>query len=116
MLKRLWKTDAPLTATGLMMLPVLAILAVGLIVDARLTTGAPAWLQAREVRPVDCRLGVSVVLERKIALRCISSLVSSLRRRFEAIRAISPLFVSRNCASLSGPNMARQQQVWANLL
>jgi len=45
MLKRLWKTDAPLTATGLMMLPVLAILAVGLIVDARLTTGAPAWLK-----------------------------------------------------------------------
>jgi hypothetical protein len=37
-------------------------------------------------------LGVSVVLERKIALRCISSLVSSLRRRFQAIRAISPLF------------------------
>src|SRR6516164_2424614 len=48
--------------------------------------------------------GVSVVLERKIALRCISSLVSSLRRQFQAIRAISPLFVSRNCASLSGPN------------
>jgi hypothetical protein len=45
----------------------------------------------------DCS-GVPVVLERKIALRCISSLVSSLRRRFQAIRAISPLFVSRNCA------------------
>lgn len=45
MLKRLWKTDAPLTATGLMMLPVLAILAVGLIVDPRLITGAPAWLK-----------------------------------------------------------------------
>src|SRR5215469_3849447 len=45
MLKRLWKTDAPLTATGLMMLPVLAILAVGVIVDPRLITGAPAWLK-----------------------------------------------------------------------
>src|SRR6516165_932740 len=45
MLKRLWKTDAPLTATGLLMLPVLAILAVGLIVDPRLITGAPAWLK-----------------------------------------------------------------------
>src|SRR6516165_6091459 len=45
MLKRLWKTDAPLTATGLMMLPVLAILAVGLIVDPRLITGAPLWLK-----------------------------------------------------------------------
>src|SRR5215467_14881676 len=48
--------------------------------------------------------GVSVVLERKIALRFISSLVNGLRRRFQAIWAISPLFVSRNCASLSGPN------------
>jgi hypothetical protein len=45
MLNRLWKTDAPLTATGLLMLPVLAILAVGLIVDPRLITGAPAWLK-----------------------------------------------------------------------
>jgi hypothetical protein len=45
MLKRLWKTDAPLTATGLLMLPVLAILALGLIVDPRLITGAPAWLK-----------------------------------------------------------------------
>jgi len=45
MLKRLWKTDAPLTTTGLLMLPALAIAAVGLIVDPRLITGAPAWLK-----------------------------------------------------------------------
>ena len=63
MLKRLWKTDAPLTVTGLMMLPVLAILAVGLIVDPRLITGAPALAQAREVRPVDCRLRVHARLD-----------------------------------------------------
>ena len=45
MLKRLWKTDAPLTVTGLLMLPVLAIAAVGLIADPRIITGAPAWLK-----------------------------------------------------------------------
>jgi hypothetical protein len=45
MLKRLWKTDVPLTVTGLLMLPVLAIAAVGLIVDPRLITGALAWLK-----------------------------------------------------------------------
>jgi len=45
MLKRLWKTDAPLTMTGLLMLPALAIAAVGLIVDPRLIMGSPAWLK-----------------------------------------------------------------------
>lgn len=45
MLKRLWKTDAPLTVTGLLMLPVLATAALGLILDPRLITGAPAWLK-----------------------------------------------------------------------
>jgi hypothetical protein len=45
LLKRLWKTDVPLTMTGVLMLPALAIAAVGLIVDPRLITGAPAWLK-----------------------------------------------------------------------
>ena len=45
MLKRLWKTDAPLTMTGLLMLAALAITAAGLIVDPRLITGSPAWLK-----------------------------------------------------------------------
>ena len=45
MLKRLWRTDAPLTVTGILMLPALAMAAVGLLVDPRLVTGAPAWLK-----------------------------------------------------------------------
>src|SRR5580658_7603989 len=45
MLKRLWKTHAPLTATGLLMLPALAIAAVGLFVDPLLIMGSPAWLK-----------------------------------------------------------------------
>jgi hypothetical protein len=44
-LKRLWKTNAPLTTTGLFMLPALAIAFVGLTVDPRIITGAPAWLK-----------------------------------------------------------------------
>ena len=45
MLKSLWKTNVPLTVTGLLMLPALAIAMVGLIVDPRFITGAPAWLK-----------------------------------------------------------------------
>jgi len=45
MLKRLWRSNAALTFTGLLMLPALAIAAVGLIVDPRIITGAPAWLK-----------------------------------------------------------------------
>jgi hypothetical protein len=42
---RLWRTDAPLTGTGLLMLVLLAGAAVGLAIDPRLITGAPAWLK-----------------------------------------------------------------------
>jgi hypothetical protein len=41
----LWRADARLTATGLLMLVVLAAAVVGLAVDPRLITGAPAWLK-----------------------------------------------------------------------
>lgn len=45
MLKRLWKTNAPLTFTGLLMLPALAIAIAGLVFDPRIITGVPAWLK-----------------------------------------------------------------------
>src|SRR5918993_5792163 len=45
MLKQLWKGSAPLTATGLLMLAALAVALVGLVVDPRVITGAPAWLK-----------------------------------------------------------------------
>jgi hypothetical protein len=45
MLKRLWQGDAPLTATGLLMLAALAGALAGLAVDPRVITGAPAWLK-----------------------------------------------------------------------
>ena len=38
MLKRLWRTDAPLTFTGLLMLPALAIAITGLLIDPRTIT------------------------------------------------------------------------------
>jgi len=44
-LSRLWRTDRPLTAGALLMLAALAAFAVGLAVDPRLITGAPAWLK-----------------------------------------------------------------------
>ena len=43
--KRLWTASAPLTATGLLMLGVLAATLAGLLFDPRVITGAPAWLK-----------------------------------------------------------------------
>src|SRR3954454_17958321 len=45
MLKRLFKTNAPLTTTGLLMLPALGIAILGLALDPRIITGGPAWLK-----------------------------------------------------------------------
>ena len=45
MIRNLWRTSRPLTALGLVMLVVLVPFAVGLFVDPRLITGAPAWLK-----------------------------------------------------------------------
>jgi hypothetical protein len=45
MLKRLWQGSIPLTATGLLMLAAFAGTLVGLAVDPRIITGAPAWLK-----------------------------------------------------------------------
>lgn len=42
---RLWKSDRTLTASALLMLVALAVFAVGLFVDSRVITGAPAWLK-----------------------------------------------------------------------
>jgi hypothetical protein len=45
MLKQLWRANAPLTFTGLLMLPALAIAIAGLLIDPRIITDAPAWLK-----------------------------------------------------------------------
>ena len=42
---KLWRASAPLTATGLLMLPILAGALIGLLADDRLVTGTPAWLK-----------------------------------------------------------------------
>lgn len=44
-LRRLYTTDAPLTATGLLMLAALIPALAGLWLDPRVITGAPAWLK-----------------------------------------------------------------------
>jgi hypothetical protein len=41
----LWRTSPSLTATGLLMLPVLAAAGIGLWLDPRMITGVPAWLK-----------------------------------------------------------------------
>jgi hypothetical protein len=45
LLDQLWRGSPPLTAVGLFMLAVAAASAVGMLVDPRLITGAPAWLK-----------------------------------------------------------------------
>jgi hypothetical protein len=44
-LTTLWRTDALLTATGLLMLASLVVFATGLVLDPRTILGAPAWLK-----------------------------------------------------------------------
>lgn len=44
-LRRWWSTDAPLTATGLLMVAALAASLAGLGLDGRVITGVPAWLK-----------------------------------------------------------------------
>ena len=44
-LSRLWRSNAPLTAGGLLMLAALAATLAGLWLDPRVITGAPAWLK-----------------------------------------------------------------------
>lgn len=41
----LWRLDAPLTATALLMFGLLGVFAAGLLVDPRLVLGAPVWLK-----------------------------------------------------------------------
>ena len=41
----LWRTDKPLTFVGLLMVAVLVATLPGLVLDARVITGAPAWLK-----------------------------------------------------------------------
>src|SRR5262245_34421834 len=44
-LRQLWAASPALTSAGLFMLGVLALSLVGLAIDARVITGAPAWLK-----------------------------------------------------------------------
>ena len=45
MLDRLWRASPPLTAVGLLMVVVAGASVVGMLVDPRVITGAPAWLK-----------------------------------------------------------------------
>jgi hypothetical protein len=45
LLDRLWRASAPLTAVGVLMLVVAGASLVGMLVDPRIITGAPAWLK-----------------------------------------------------------------------
>ncbi len=56
-LARLWRGSAPLTATGVFMLGVLAVSLVGLVVDPRMVTGAPVWL-----KPVKFAISTSIYM------------------------------------------------------
>ena len=44
-LSRVWKSDSTLTVSALLMVGALAAFVVGLVIDPRVVTGAPAWLK-----------------------------------------------------------------------
>jgi hypothetical protein len=45
MIRKAWETNKPLALVGLAMIAILAVALVGLVVDPRVITGAPAWLK-----------------------------------------------------------------------
>jgi hypothetical protein len=45
MTSNLWRSSPPLTAVGALMLFVAVLSAVGIFIDPRVITGAPAWLK-----------------------------------------------------------------------
>jgi hypothetical protein len=45
LIRRLWQASPPLTAVGLLMLAAAVVSAIGVFVDPRIITGAPAWLK-----------------------------------------------------------------------
>jgi hypothetical protein len=44
-MKTLWETSKPLTAVGILMMPVFVLSLAGLFIDPRIITGMPAWLK-----------------------------------------------------------------------
>jgi hypothetical protein len=44
-LKTLWETNKPLTATGVLMMPVFVLSLIGIFIDPRIITGMPVWLK-----------------------------------------------------------------------
>jgi hypothetical protein len=45
-MKTLWETNKPLTAVGILMMPVFVLSLIGLFIDPRIITGMPAWLKS----------------------------------------------------------------------
>ena len=72
MVSKFWKGSAPLAATGLLMLVVLAGAVIGLAVDPRIITGAPAWLKP-------AKFAVSIAIY-TFTLAWIFSLIPEWRR------------------------------------
>ena len=72
MFKTFWRGSRPLTVTGVLMLVVLAGTAIGLLVDPRIITGAPAWLKP-------AKFAVSIAIY-TLTLAWIFSLIPEWRR------------------------------------
>jgi hypothetical protein len=72
MWNRLWKASPPLTVTGVVMIAVLAGTLIGLAVDPRTITSAPAWLKP-------AKFAVSIAIY-TLTLTCIFSLIPQFVR------------------------------------
>ena len=84
MLRRMWQTSPELIATAVVMPVILIGAIVGLIVDPRIITGAPAWLKP-------AKFAISVALTAAtlaVLLRWLQPLTGGVRR---AVTVISVL-------------------------
>jgi hypothetical protein len=93
MLQRLWKTSPELIATATLMLLILAGALVGLVVDPRVITGAPAWLKP-------AKFAVSITIY-TVTLAWVFSLIPEWTRTRRAVGWITAITMVLEIAIIS---------------
>jgi hypothetical protein len=93
-LKRLWLTSPELVATAAVMAVVLAAAVVGLVLDPRVITGAPAWLKP-------AKFAVSIIIY-TLTLAWIFTLIPAWRRTRRAIGWLTAITMLLEIAIIAG--------------
>jgi hypothetical protein len=91
---RLWRNDAPLTATAAVMLVAFAACVVGLLVDQRVVLGAPVWL-----KPAKFAISIAVYC---LTLAAVFEYIPSFARTRRSVGSLTALAMLLEMAIISG--------------